>query len=546
MVDVRALIAAGDLAAAESACAALAEAGADADALFTLGALRLQTGRAAEALPPLERAVALAPGAAQVQLALGLARHGAGQHDGAVEALQAAATLDPASAPSHTNLGNALKALGRYDEAALAHREALRLQPAFAEGWSNLGSTWLDAGRPAEAVRAMARAADLAPAHPEMQFNLGRACLADDDPHGAETALRRTLELAPTHVHAAVALGSALKGQGRLDDAVAALRHAVTLDRDHADAHWNLALALLMRGDWGEGWAEYEWRLRIPDMCVEPFDAPAWEGSPLAGRTLLVHAEQALGDAIQFARFAIAAQRTGGRVVLRCPDKLCALLGGLTGDVALAPAGEPPPPFDVHAPLMSLPHLLDTPGEGLATDHPYLAADPARAKPWLTRIGRGRRLRVGIGWQGSPTYLADHQRSMPLRHLLPLLRSPHVRTFSLQKGFGSEQLAELPGDVEVEDLGPDLDEGPDAFVDTAAVLSALDLLVCTDTALPHLAGALGVPVWMLLPHVPDWRWALAGERTPWYPSMRLIRQRSPGDWEGTMRDVMRAIADRRA
>jgi Flp pilus assembly protein TadD len=505
--EVRALIAAGRLDEAESACQRLLGHEPDhADALLTLGALRLQGGRPADAVTPLRRAAALAPAAAVV----------------------------------HSALGNALKALGRFDEALAAHGEALRLQPGFAEGWSNLGATWLARGDPERAVEAMARAAALKPDHAELQFNLGRTRLAVDDLAGAETSLRRVLELSPGHVHARVALGTTLKGLGRLDEAIQALRLVTAVAPDHADGHWNLALALLMRGDWTEGWAEYEWRRRIPTFAIERFDQPDWDGTPLRGRTLLVHAEQALGDAIQFARFAEVATRRGGPVVLRCPGKLVSLLGGLRGDVRVVPGDAPPPPFDVQAPLMSLPHLLAVTGSDLAAHDPYLAPNPDLASRWSARIGTGGGLRIGIGWQGSPSYLADHQRSMPLHHLLPLARLPGVRLFSLQKGHGSDQLEEMPACVEIDDLGAELDTGPEAFVDTAAAVTALDLLVCTDTALPHLAGALGVPVWLLLPHVPDWRWGLHGEACPWYPGMRLLRQATPGDWDGV---VERAVAD---
>jgi len=474
----------------------------------------------------------------------GLALRATGRLDEAVASFGKALAVAPGAAVVHTCQGNAYKALGQLDDAIAAHRRAVACRPDFAEAWSNLAAAQLAASCPGEAAESAEQAVRLLPGNAALRHNLGRILVDAGQLERAERELGRAVELDPRHLPARVTHGSVLRRLGRLDRAVEVLDGAIRHAPDHADAHWNHALALLMRGDHAEGWAEYEWRRRIPDMRIERFDAPAWDGSPLDGRTLLVHAEQGLGDAIQFARFAGVALEARGpaEVVLRVPPRLVALFGGLRGVSRVVGADRPAPPFDVHAPLMSLPHLLQIDLGGLAHSVPYLVPDADEVARWRARIGAGPALRVGICWQGSPTYLADRERSLPLRHFRPLAELRSVRLFSLQKGPGLEQLPDLGG--RIDDLGAELDEGPDAFTDTAAALESLDLLVCSDTAIPHLAGALGKEVWLLLPHVPDWRWMLGGDRCPWYPSMRLFRQSAPGDWTAVIERVARALQAR--
>ena len=474
----------------------------------------------------------------------GLALRALGRTEEAVASFAQALAIAPGAAVIHTCQGNALKALGRFDEAIAAHRRAVACSPGFAEAWSNLGGTLLEAGQPTAATQILTKATRLQPANADLRHNLGRVLVDAGDAAGAERELTRAIELDPTHTEARVTLGSVLRRLGRLDQAIEVLDEAIRLAPSGATAHWNRSLALLMRGNFTEGWAEYEWRRRMPDMRIDRIDAPAWDGSPLGGRTLLVHAEQGLGDTIQFTRFApvVTRSRGPGSVVLRCPAKLRALLGGVVGEVHVVADDQPTPAFDVHAPLMSLPHLLGVGPDELATRTPYLRPDPDRSARWRSRIGSRSGVRVGVCWQGSPTYLADRERSLPLHQFLPLSQLPGVELISLQKGPGRAQLADFHGAID--DLGAGMDEGPDAFADTAAALEHLDLLVCSDTAIPHLAGALGKETWLLLAHVPDWRWMLHGDRCPWYPTMRLFRQTRPGDWEGVLGRVADALSQR--
>jgi hypothetical protein len=305
---------------------------------------------------------------------------------------------------------------------------------------------------------------------------------------------------------------------------------ALRLDPQSASTHWNRALALLQGGDYARGWPEYEWRWRRPGARPRlSTDRPAWDGRPLEGRTILLWCEQGLGDAIQFARYAPRVQRQGGRVLLQCPGILRALFRTLPGVEAVLAEGEALPAFDVHAPLLSLPALLGTTLATVPAEVPYLSADPALVGAWRKKLAAVPGLRVGVAWQGNPHHKWDRHRSVHLAAFAPLARVGGVRLVSLQKGPGAEQLAALRGRLPVVDFGDDLGaSGP--YPDTAALMRGLDLVVTVDTATAHLAGALGVPVWVPLSTIVDWRWLLGREDSPWYPTMRLFRQAQLGDW----------------
>ncbi|MCU0665330.1 MAG: hypothetical protein MUC50_23760, partial [Myxococcota bacterium] len=293
-----------------------------------------------------------------------------------------------------------------------------------------------------------------------------------------------------------------------------------------------------------EGWQTYEWRRQIPEIPICRFALPQWDGQSHPDKVLLLHAEQGLGDSLQFIRFASFARQRVGRLVFLCHPPLLRLFSRVPGIDALVPLGEPPPPCDMHLPLLSLPWVLGAVSSELGCRTPYLSPEPALVEAFAMRLSSIPRPRVGICWQGNPSYRDDKNRSIPVRHFLPLLEAG-VELVSVQKNHGLEQLACADPEGRVLNLGPALDLERGAFVDTAAVLANLDLLITSDTAMPHLAGALGVPVWCLLPHVPDWRWGLKGDRTPWYPTMRLFRQTRPGDWDGVFASVRTALASLR-
>jgi tetratricopeptide (TPR) repeat protein len=515
----------------------------DPGALHLLALINHERGRTSRALQLIAKAIAEAPGDANLHHVKGYVLQGAGRLDEAAESYAQALALMPDAALSHTNLGNVLKGLGRLDEAVTHHRRAIAIDPAFAEAWSNLGLTHKAAGDRDAAFESFEQALALKPEHAEFHYNFANAHL--EGGRGAEAAegFARAVALAPGHVRAHANLGVALKEEGRMDEAIASLRTAIALDPAYADGHWNLGLALLLDGQFEEGWREYEWRRQIPEIGVRFFDAPAWDGKPLNGKTLLIHAEQGLGDTLQFIRYAKLAKDKGGTVVFECPAPLMKIAESAPGIDRLIARGDALPPFDIEIPLISLPAVLGTDPQTVPAELPYLAPDPALAAAWKERLG-GDGFNIGIAWQGNPSYKADGRRSIPLAHFAALTGIGGTRFISLQKGHGAEQLQGFHGREAITGTGPDFDETNGAFMDSAAVIANLDLVITSDSAIAHLAGALGRETWMALPRIPDWRWGLEGETTPWYPTMRIFRQARAGDWDAVFARLAEALAAR--
>jgi hypothetical protein len=420
-------------------------------------------------------------------------------------------------------------AQGQPDEAAASYRQALRLQPDYAEAHNNLGVALKRQARLDEAAACFRRALRHKP-DAEVLNNLGDTLREQGKPAKAVASLRQAVRLQPNHATARNNLGVALEKQGRLEEALACYQKALYLQPDYAQAHLNRSLLWLMAGRYEQGWPEYEWRWRLPGYALSPCALPRWDGSPLGGRTILLRAEQGLGDTLQFVRYAALLKRQGATVLLECQGPLRTLLAGCPGIDRLVARGESPP-ADVQAPLLSLPALLGTTLASVPAPVPYLYADPGLVAHWAEQLRVMRGFKIGIAWQGSKAYLDDRGRSIPLAEFAPLAQERGVRLISLQKGLGAEQLRQVAGQFPVLDLGSRLDEAG-AFLDTAAALKSLDLVVACDTALGHLAGALAVPVWLALPYVPDWRWLLRRDDSPWYPTVRLFRQHRLGDWQG--------------
>jgi hypothetical protein len=300
-------------------------------------------------------------------------------------------------------------------------------------------------------------------------------------------------------------------------------------------------------GHFEQGWPSYEWRWKCKEFgSMPPLRAPLWDGSPLDGRTILIHAEQGLGDTLQFIRYVPLVQQRGGRVIMMCQPPLMRLLAHCPGIERLIPHGETPPEIDLHVPLLSLPKLLGTTVESVPADGPYLDADSDLVEIWRHRLAAYPGFKIGIAWQGNPKFRLDRIRSIPLAQFAPLADVPGVHLLSLQKGAGGEQLAAPERRFPVTDLGCQLDETTGAFMDTAAVMKNLDLVITSDTSIAHLAGALGVPVWVALNDVPDWRWLLNRDDSPWYPPMRLFRQRRTGHWEDVFDRIAEALRERLA
>ncbi len=497
-----------------------------------LGDLLLAARRLDESEVHLRQALRLNPRYAAAHNNLGALLRHQNRLAEAEASLHEALRLAPNYVEAHNNLGNVLKDRGRPADAEACYRHALQLRPDSVLAHNNLGALLTETGRAGEAVATLGEALRLNPKYPEAHNNLGNALREQGDVDGALASYRRALGLRPDYPEAHNNLGATLAQHEQFDEALACYGRALEPRPDYAQAHLNRALAWLLLGDYERGWPEYEWRLKARDAV--PLARPRWDGAPLQGKTILLHAEQGLGDTIQFARFAALVEQKGGTVVLACQKPLSRLLAGCAG-YRLVALDEALPPFDVHAPLLSLPAILGTTLATVPADVPYLRADPALTEHWRAELAALPGFKVGIAWQGNPGYPWDRARSIPLKEFAALAAVDSVRLVSLQKGPGTEQLGQI--DFPVLDLGKRLDEANGPFVDTAALIAALDLVVTSDSAVAHLAGALGARAWVVLPKVPDYRWLLGRGDCPWYPTVRLFRQERPGDWASVFRRV---------
>ena len=514
-----------------------------AQAVNNLGNVLKELGRREEARSCYERAVALEPGFAPAHANLGWLLLDLDRPAEAEPSFRQALRLRPDSADFHDGLAGALLRQRRWEEAAAAAREALRLQPDLADAHGLLGTALGETGNPHEALTHLREAVRLAPASGQARNALGMALLLRGDMEEALAHCREAVRLQPGSADVHAGLGLVFADLGRHDEALACYARALELAPDHPEAHRNRALVWLLQGDFARGWPEYEWRWRCKELPPRPFPQPRWDGGPLGGKTILLHAEQGLGDTLQFIRYAPLVQARGATVVVACQRPLVPLLRACPGIDRLAAQGDPLPPFDVHAPLLSLPLIFGTDLKSIPADGPYLLPDLALVERWRARLAALPGFRVGVAWKGSDKHKRDDVRSIPLEAFEPLARVEGVRLVSLQKGRGAEQLPALAGRFAVAEL-PGLDEAAGAFVDTAAVLRCLDLVVCCDTALGHLAGALGAPCWLALMFVPDWRWLMGRDDSPWYPRHRLFRQERPGDWAGVFRRIADALRER--
>lgn len=507
------------------------------EALHLLGVLAGQAGRHGIAEELIRRAIAVNPNDSEAYYNLGTNLAGQYRFAQAVDAFRQAIALQPGFTEAvgnlvnaYNHLGDELERSGQLDQAIAAYREALALRPDYAEAYNNLGNALRRKGQLDDAMSAFRRALSLRPDFPEAHNNLGNALTDLGELDAAVEAYHRAIELRPDYVAAYTNLGVTLREKGALEQSIAAFRKALSFRPDYADAHFGLAWTLLLNGDFEPGWREYEWRWRRDAQHgAREFAQPRWDGTPLNGRTILLHHEQGFGDTIQFVRYASWVAARGGRVMLECPPELIRLLRGAPGVERVVALGTPLPAFDVHCPLLSLPLAFGTTLDSIPASVPYVSAPAELIAKWSQRIApAGRRLNVGLAWAGRPTYGNDRNRSLPA--------SAFARLGSVE-GCAFHSLAKTPAvaipGLQISDHSADLDD----FADTAALIANLDLVISVDTAVAHLAGALGKPVWLLLPIAPDWRWMLHRDDSPWYPTMRLFRQARWGDWDGVIERV---------
>ena len=446
----------------------------------------------------------------------------------AAASYRTAIAIAPRYAEPHCNLGNLLQQQGQFAEARACYRRALNCNADLPEAHFNLGLIAQIQEQWDEAKECYEHAIHARPTYADAYNNLGAVCKHADDLENATRCFSEALKFKPDFAEALNHLGSIFQTQGRWAEAMVCYDQALRILPAYPQAHYRRATMLLAQGELAAGWTEYEWRFACPDFPRLDLAGSRWDGTPLAGRKLLVCAEQGLGDTLQFIRYLPLVTEKYGATTVALQKALIPLLrqSGFTGLVA---KGDRSIRYDAWIPLMSLPGLFGTTLETIPAKTPYLFADPALVSHWQEVLGESVALRVGIAWQGRESFGGDRFRSIPLAQFEPLA-IPGVELISLQQGFGREQIAAVSGRFAVRDLGPKVDRDRGAFMDTAAIMKSLDLVVTSDSAVAHLAGGLGVEVWTVLPLAPDWRWLTEREDSPWYPAMQLFRQTWFDDW----------------
>jgi tetratricopeptide (TPR) repeat protein len=508
---------------------------------LALGSLCGEQGRFTEAVACFQQAIEIAPNDFQGHLRLANTQLQMGKHAEAEATYRRSLALQPANVEAMVNLGYVLGEQEKYEEAIAIYEQARKIAPAVPEVHHNLANMLREINRVEEALghydEAIRLRSDYAKAHINKGVALARCCRVEE----AVEALKRGVELQPDFAEAHNSLGTALSSQGQLNEAAAAYAQAIALKPDYSEAYWNLSLIKLIRGDYERGWPEYEWRWRCMKRFTLPtFSQPRWDGASLEGRTILLHAEQGLGDTLHFVRYAPLVKELGARVILQCQGGLIPLLTRTRGIDGYVAWGAAPPRFDVWSPLMSLPAVFRTTLENVPARIPYLVPDPVLVEHWKRQLNALPGLRVGIAWKGSPRHAWDRHRSAPLSAFEPLARIPGVHLVSLQKNSAEESGDEKNCPFPVISLG-DLIDRSGAFTDTAAIVQNLDLVIAVDTAIAHLSGGLGVPTWLAIHRTPDWRWLLDRNDSPWYPTIHLFRQTAVGEWGPVFQNIAREL-----
>jgi len=534
-------------------------------ASFGFGLLCATRGRPLEAIKAYRRAIAMRPDFVGAYINLGTVFLTLGQHEDAVTQYRRAITISPENTMALGNLGKALQDLGRIDEAIAAYRVAIAHQPDNAIVQVNLGAALLAQQAWVESITATRRAIDLCPDNAMAYANLGTALMHLEQRDQALAACRQAIALHPRDVSINASLGGAMLELGALPEAIALCRQAITLDPGQANAHFNLSHALkamnhlpeaalaarqaialrpdtpeyhfhlahilLLLGELDEGWVEYDWRWKLQDFAWiselhGEFRRPPWAGEDICSKTILIYTEQGLGDVILFTRYLPLIVRRAGRVIVAVQPRMRGLLEKIQGITVVSIREIPLPDFDMHCPLLTLPRIFETRLDTIPAEVPYLTANAVERSRWERRIG-GDAFRVGIVWAGNPATKRDHFRSPGLANVMPLFAVPGVEFVVLQVGPGRDDLGTIPLPPHVMDLGEEIAD----LTDTAAIMTGLDLVISSCTAPLHLAGALGVRTWAMLPFVPYFPWLLERTDTPWYPTMTLYRQEQPGrDW----------------
>ena len=513
----------------------------DAEVYCERGLVLKDLDRPEHALKSLNASIALRPDFADAFNNSGVVLRDLNLLEEAVASYDAAILLEDDYAVAYSNRGVALRELGRHDEALESLEQAISIRPDYADAYFNRANALKQMERVEETLENFDASLLLNPRNAEGFCNRGNALQDLGVFEEAIASYDQAIAINPRYAEAYSNRGEALKALNLLDEALDNYDQAIALKTDYAEALWNKGLVTLLKGDLDGGWSYYEWRKKTREPYGDrTFAKPFWSGdSSLEGKTILVHWEQGLGDTIQFCRYIESFNQLGARVLFAPQKKLGALMMGLNAPFELVDANDLGLKFDFHIPLLSAPYAFKTDHATIPGQRPYLKVEPDLIEFWWNKIG-AEGLKVGISWQGS-TGRIDAGRSFSIREFYGLSQIPGLRLISLQKGEGEAQLDVLPADMKVETLGSDYDAGPHAFIDAAAAIACCDLIITSDTAIAHLAGALGVPTWVALKRFPDWRWFLDRADSPWYPTMRLFRQPTPGDWSGVFTEMETAL-----
>lgn len=511
-----------------------------AEAHYNLGKALKDLGRMDEAVASYFKALAFNPNDPDTHYNLANTLKDMERFEDAIVSYRNALSINPQFAQAHSNLGIVFKELGKLNEAVECYNQALAILPDYAEAHSNLGLAQQDLGQQDEAIESYRKALSINPQFAEVHSNLGLALQDKGQVDEAMECYFRALEIKPDHAQAHNNLGLAYQELGQMDQAAQKYNTAITFAPESAEPHNNLGLFQLLMGDFENGWKNCAWRWQTNEPPAKPrqYDAPFWDGGELIGKTIFIYPEQGLGDTIQFARYLPMLEAAGAQVIFEIPEVLRRFFENSDFSKYLLKANEKPQHFDCHAPLLDVPQFLQTALDTIPVQESWYEAESALVEQWAERFSGPKNFRVGIVWAGNPKHKNDRNRSIDAALLKPLTQIPDVSLFSLQVGKNGEA-NQVFGDT-VTDLSPYFKN----FADTAAALSHLDLVVSVDTSIVHLAGSLGRPVWTLLPFIPDWRWLMEREDSPWYPSMRLFRQQARGDWNGVIESVCSALREK--
>ena len=507
----------------------------NANALHLLGLVSHQSGQPEAAIILIKQALGIAPNQLNFLYNLANILRELGQFEEAVQVYRQFIRLQPDSAEAYNNLGISLHKLNQFQPAAQAYRDAIELNPVCAETYYNFGTLLQKQGELEKAVRLYQKAIEIDPEYAEVYNNFGTLLQKQGELEKAVRLYQKAIEIDSNFVLAYGNLGDILHRQGQIEQATQAYRRAIEIQPDYAKAHNHLGITLLLKGDFQLGWQEYEWRLKCENFPIEKrgFSQPVWDGSSLHGKAIFLYAEQGFGDTIQFIRYVYILAQYQVDIIFECQFELLTLFESIEVITQLIVEGDPLPDFDFHAPLLSLPRIFRTDLESIPSKIPYLCPKLAS----FICLSPNDKLRIGIAWAGNPKNSNDDTRLVDLQQFSVLFEIEACQFYGLQVGDRRNDIAKYNYSDAIIDLGADFSD----FSDTASAIAEMDLVISVDTSTAHLTGALGKMGWILLPWIPDWRWLLDRKDTPWYPTMRLFRQTSLGDWTSTFQQVYHAL-----